>query len=284
MDNRIVRLLIYIFSGLIAAFSLLMLVNYLGTLTGERAERRSEAREEEEQDPRSMAAQAMAAARAASSSGSQYIPYRSGLSTSAAVTTEGGIRLVKDHDFNGVAEKPQGMMDMLNEMGGGRKKPSPIKLDDSDLDRKMRKIGEDPAEQKLKAAAMPELGRGGGQEGVTLLTAPVDFKLFKSSETWWAFANSHKCRSDVEPAPGGERRTVLSPDFSRERVLVLVSVSELPNGIFRITAVGAQGRDVVVSYKVDPMAMSAGNDVPQHDFYSASVVPARGEIKLSQVP
>ncbi|MDA8132720.1 MAG: hypothetical protein M0011_14545 [Elusimicrobia bacterium] len=283
MDNRIVRLLIYIFSGLIAAFSLLMLVNYLGTLTGERAERRSEVREEEEQDPRAMAAQAMAAARAGSSSGSQYIPYRSGLSTSAAVTTEGGIRLVKDRDFNGVAEKPQGMMDMLNEMGGGRKKPSPVKLEDSDLDRKMRKIGEDPAEQKLKAAAMPELGRGAGQEGVTLLTAPVDFKVFKSSETWWAFSNSHKCRYDLRPAPAAGGGAV-SPDFSRERVLVLVSLSDLPNGIFRITGVGAQGGQVVVSYKVDPMAMSAASDVPQHDFYSASVVPARGEIKLSQVP
>ncbi|MDA8131359.1 MAG: hypothetical protein M0011_07640 [Elusimicrobia bacterium] len=282
MDTRIVRLFIYIFSGLIAAFSLLMLANYLGTLTGERTER-AEVGEQQEDDPRAMAGQAIAAARAASRSGSQYIPFRTGLSTSAAVTSVGGIRLVKDQDFNGVAEKPQGMMDMLNEMGGGKKKPAPVKLEDSDLDRKMRKIGEDPAEQKLKAAAMPELGRGGGQEGVTLLTAPVDFKVFKSSETWWAFANSHKCRSDLQSASVGPRG-VPSPDFSRERVLVLVSVSDLPNGIFRITAVSAAGGKVVVSYRVDPMAMSAGNYEPQHDFYSASAIPARGEVKLSQVP
>lgn len=279
MDNRIVRLLIYIFSGLIALFSLLMLANFVGTLGGDRPEK-AEAREQEEEDPKAMAQQALAAARSSSRGGSQYIPYNTALSSGAEVAGEGGIRVVKDRDFNGVAEKPKGMMDMLNDMGGGRRKPAPVKLDDSDLDRKMRKIGEDPAEQKLKAAAMPELGRGQAQEGVTLLTAPVDFKVFKSSETWWAFANSHKCRFEAGPGPAAST----APDFAKDRMLVLVSMSDLPNGIFRITAVASEGGGVVVSYRVDPMAMAAGNGEAQHDFYSASVVPARGQVKLSQVP
>ncbi len=289
MDNRILRLLIYIFSGIFLVFCLLILVNYLGSRAGSSSGLPGQ--QESAAEPESASAKAMQAlARTeygGAKAGSSMLPvYRQGVST-AAVYSAGAINLVKDSEFGGVAEKPKSLTEMLSEMaGGGKRGPAPVRLKDSDLDKRVRLLAGDGDEKVLKAGPMPELGRGAANEGVTMLSAPVDFKLFKSSETWWAFANSHKCRSDLKdagslkPAPS----PISSPDFSREYVLILISVSELPNGIFRIMRLDRAGGAVVVSYRVDPMAMAADNEVPQHDFYTAVVIPRSVSVKLSQVP
>ncbi len=292
MDAKIFRSLIYLFVGLIVIFSLLILVNYLGSLTGASSEVPGQRDGGEPvQSASSMARQALAAAKfggAAVPRASMIPAGRQGLST-AAVTSEGAIRVVKDKRFNGVAEKPKSMMDMLNDMGGGKKgKPSPVRLQDSDLDKRVRQLGGPGNEASLKTASMPEMGRGAAQEGVTLLNAPADYKLFKSSETWWAFANSHKCRADSLETGSGSRpltfSTISAPDFSHEYVLVLISVSDLPNGILRITGLGKNGKDLVVSYRVDPLAIAAGDVEARHDFYSAAVIPRTAAVKLSQKP
>lgn len=287
MDDRIIRSLIYLFGGLIVVFMLLMGVNYIGSLTGERADPQAEERGSgKPENPEAMAEQALAAARysAATNVRSSLIPgTRQGLST-AAVNSDGAINVVRSRDFGGVAESPKDMMSMLNEMaGGGKKKTPPVRLADSDLKKTIRHIGGGEL-TKLKVSTMPEIGRGAGQEGLTMFTAPVDYKVFKSSDTWWAFANSHKCKQSVEsysgfkPPAGG----LAGADFANNAVLVLVSVSDLPNGIFRIVKVGRAGKAVLVEYKVDPMAMAAGEGM--HDFYTAAVVPADSKIKLSQLP
>jgi hypothetical protein len=179
------------------------------------------------------------------------------------------------------------MAEVLDELGGGSKhKPAPVALKDKDLDKAISIGGGEGLEQDLTASTMPELGRGPGQEGVTLLKAPVDFKVFKSSETWWAFANTHKCVSTVDAeAVARLKLSLLSgPDFPRNWVVVLVSVSDLPNGILKIVGVEKAGKTLLVSYRVDPLAMSAASIRDQHDFYSAAVIPAGLPVKLIQVP
>lgn len=287
MDAKLARTLIFLFSGLIVVFTLLILLNYAGSLLGGRAEMSGQ--EETAQEPESAEAQAQAALAAAKQGvaprASMVPGYRQGLSTDS-VKTQGAISLVKDGNFSGVAERPKGMMEALEELGGGdRRKPSPIALKDSDLDKKIQPVGDPGKEPRLAGQAMPELGRRPGQEGVTLLKAPVDYKVFKSSETWWTFAATRKCRSTAEPAAGFKTppSSFAAPDFSRDSVLVLISVSELPNGIFRIVKVEKAGKEAVVSYRVDPMAMAAGPD-DQHDFYSGAVVPAGLKVRLAQVP
>lgn len=283
MDARAIRALIYMFSGLIVIFFLLMLANFIGSFSGARLDADGqEISDEKPESAEAAAQQAMAAARAGAAPRASMIPSsRQGLST-AAVTSNGSIQLVKEKDFEGVAEKPKDMMSMLSDMAGGdRRKPAPVRLSDSDLDRKLRDLGgKRPGEQGVKTSSMPELGRGSGQEGVTMLAAPVDYKVFKSSETWWAFANSHKYRQDAGLEP--VRSPLSAPEFANDSVVVLVSVSELPNGIFRIVRVDRVGRNVLLNYKVDPLAMAAG--AGSHDFYTAAVIPKDSAIKLTQVP
>lgn len=282
MDNRVLRSLIYLFSGLIVVFFLLIGVNYIGSLTGSGGETEQEDGEPKPENAEALAQQALAAARYASGSNvrASMIPSsRAGLST-AAVNADGAINVVRTKDFNGVAESPKDMISMLSEMAGGKKKPAPVRLSDSDLKKKVRQLGGEGGEPKLRLSTMPELGRGAGQEGLTLFTAPVDFKVFKSSDTWWAFANSHKCRQDADLKPA--RSPLGAPVFANDSVVVLVSVSDLPNGIFRIVGVARAGRNVLLSYKVDPMAMAAGEGA--HDFYTAAVIPKDSVIKLAQVP
>lgn len=289
MDNRILRLLIYLFSGVLVLFCLLILVNYIGSRAGSPSElpgQRDTAKEPESASAKAMQALAKTEYGGAKAGSSMLPVYRQGVSTSE-VYSAGAINVVKDSEFSGVAEKPKSLTEMLSDMAGGSKRgPAPVRLKDSDLDKSVRLLGGAEDEKSLKTGPMPELGRGAANEGVTMLSAPVDFKVFRSSETWWAFANSHKCRSDlkdagsIKPAPS----PISSPDFSREYVLILISVSELPNGIFRIMRLDRAGGAVVVSYKVDPMAMAAANEVPQHDFYTAVVIPRSASVKLSQVP
>ena len=288
MDAKILRLLIFIFSGLVAVFALLILVNYAGSLYSSRS---APSGQEEEAagkppDPEAMAQQALAAARnSGGGSASMIPPPRHGFST-AAVNSDGAIMVVKEKEFGGVAEQPKDMLDLLTGLGGGRNKPAPIALKESDLDKKLINIGGAPvAQPHLKVSSIPEMGRGAGQEGVTVFTAPVDFKIFKSSETWWAFTNSHKCRSasgavsGLKPAPS----LLSSPDFAKDSVVVLISVSELPNGIFKILKVEKTGKELRLDYRVDPLAMAAG-ETGQHDFYSTAVIPKAPALKLRQVP
>lgn len=284
--TRLLRTLIFIFSGLIVVFLLLMALNYFGSLAGEGAPWREKAASEE-QSASERADAALAAAKASGGARASLVPgYRQGLST-ASVRADGAINLVKDSSFGGVAEAPKSMMEVLNELSGGDKsKPQPIALKDKDLDKKITVGGDPGKEPRVAGAAMPELGRRPGQEGVTLLTAPVDYKLFRSSETWAAFSASRKCRAEPE-ASASFKPAVSSfsaPDFSRDAVVVLVSVSDLPNGIFRIVKAEKAGKEIVISYRVDPLAMSASAETPQHDLYSGAVVPRGLKVRLSQVP
>ncbi|OGR42536.1 MAG: hypothetical protein A2X35_12010 [Elusimicrobia bacterium GWA2_61_42] len=287
MDNKFLRTLIYVFSGLIVVFTLLILLNYFGSLAGRRADLPGQENSgKKAAGAEALAQEALAAAKYSGGARGSMIPsFRQGLS-SAAVKTEGAIMLVKERSFGGVAEKPKDMLEVLNDLSGGNKgKPAPIALKDADLDKKITVGGEPGKEPRLASSSMPELGRGPAQEGITLLNAPVDYKIFKSSETWWAFAGSRKCRSNPE-AWGGLKQAVSplsGPDFAKESVIVLVSVSELPNGIFKIMTVEKTGKELRLDYRVDPLAMAAGDD-DQHDFYSAAVIPGGLPVKLRQVP
>ena len=286
MDTKFLRTLIYMFSGLIVVFSLLMLVNYFGSLAGARLDLPGqEAAAKKESGAAALAREALAAAQYGGVARGSMIPsYRPGLSTSA-VKTDGAIMLVRERSFDGVAEAPKDLMAVLGEMSGGDKsKPAPIAMKVTDLDKKIAVGGVAGQEARRAVQPMPELGRQPGREGVTLLNAPVDYKVFKSSETWRAFTASRKCRSAFEAGSGGTpaSSSFASPDFSRDSVVVLVSVSELPNGIFKIIKVERTGKELWLDYRVDPLAMAAGGD--QHDFYSAAVIPKGAPLKLRQVP
>jgi hypothetical protein len=275
MDSKILRLLVYFFSGLIIVFSLLMLVNYMGTVSGSPAAMpgQEEAGGGKLPVSEALAQQAMTSARYTKGVSGSMIPAQRQVLSTSAVNSSGAIRLVREKEFGGVAEPPKDMMSILSELSGGdKKKPAPIALKESDLDGEIISLGGGPEkEPRLKSGAMPEMGRGAGQEGVTLLSAPVDYKIFKSSDTWWAFANSRKL------GPGAH-------DFSSANLLILVSLSDFPNRIFAITGVERGKRETVVSYRVNPMAMASELEPGRRDSYASAPVPTGVPVRLKPVP
>lgn len=275
MDGRIYRILIYLFAGILAVFCLLILVNYVGSRTGVPSDLPGQAQDDNKPGGASaMAEQALAAARYAASNSARasMIPSsRPGLST-AAVNSDGAINVVRLKDFDGVAEKPKDMMSMLNQMGGDRRKPAPVRLSEADLRKKIRSLGGEPdREPRLRISTMPEMGRGAGDEGVTMLSAPVDYKIFKSSDTWWAFANSRKLTAGPH-------------DFAAADLLILISVSDFPSGIFSVAAVEKSRKETVVKYRVNPLAMAFEMPKDQREAYAAAAVPKGKPVRLEQVP
>ncbi|MHB0995324.1 MAG: hypothetical protein ACYC2I_03030 [Elusimicrobiales bacterium] len=270
MDNRILKILIYLFSGLIVVFLLLILVNYIGSVSGGPSEY-AEGGEQNPANAEEMAQQALNTARYGGPvpTASMVPGYRRGLSTSS-VNTDGAISIVKEKEFGGVAEKPKDMMSMLNELSGGKKKPEPIALKDSDLDKKIS-VGRPDKEPGLRVSTMPELGRRPGQEGLTMLSAPVNYKIFKSSETWAAFTSSRKVKA-------------ADFDFRSYDLLILVSLSDFPSGIFSVSGVEPGRKETVVRYRVNPLAMAAEAPAAQREAFAMAPVPKGRPVRLEQVP
>ena len=263
MSTRTIRFLIYFFLALIGIFFLLMLINFIGSHAGKRSD-------------------AAAVREEGGIAGLFYGMYkydrtrkttlpsaRQGLST-ASVRSEGAIMLVRDEKFSGVAEKPKTGMDALVSLGGGGKKgPPPVSLRDGAV---LNKITAPVPEPQKASAAMPELGGRAGQGGVTLITAPVDYKVFKSSAVWQAFAAPRRIKD-------------IRHDFSSADLLILFSVSDFPNGIFKVIGVERSGKETVVKYRVDPLAMSAEAEQELRETYASAPVPRKGPpIRLVQVP
>ncbi len=274
MSEKIMRSLIYLFSGLIVLFILLILINRLGSLAGARTESAVPGKSDAPRpgEAGAMAQQALAAARYNSSGMGSFIPaFRQGLSSSS-VRSDGSIMLVKEKDFGGVAEPPVDMLTALNELGGGNKnKPSPVVIDQNDMKKKIYLPPSPGKAPRLDGAAMPELGRGPGQEGTTMIHAPVDYKVFTSSETWWAFANSRKLKCGPH-------------DFSSSNLVILISLSDFPSGIFVVTSVKPGKNETVVSYRINPLAMASGATDDQRAAYARAPVPKGPPIRLLQVP
>jgi hypothetical protein len=287
MEGKIMRWMISASFVLIGLFTLLMAINLIGSFTGKRYDAPEKADAAKPLSAEEQANQALAAAKQAGGGSANMAPYYKQKFSSSAVTSDGSIMLVKEKGFKEVAEKPKTMNEVLEELSGGdRKKPAPVAMKAKDLDKKINIGGSEGLDPKLKVSTMPELGRGTGQESATMLKAPVDFKVFKSSDTWQAFAITHKCMSPMADKPGLNKiaTPLIAPDFAKEWIVVLVSLSDLPNGIFKIVKVEKTGKTLTVNYRLDPLAMSAASTRDQHDFYSASTIPPNLPVKLVQVP
>jgi len=199
------------------------------------------------------------------------VSYRTDLS-SGSVRSEGAIMMVKNKEFEGVADDPKSMMDMLTDMSGSNKKKNPpVYLTEKDLDKKILVEPSDRSENPLNSSAVPKPGSSSTAGAGALISAPVDYKVFRDTETWKAFASTHK----------GHYPPV---DFSREEMLILVSVSDMPSGIFKIDGLKKSAKETVVLYRVDPLAMATDNGINEQNFFSAAAVPKNIDVKLVQIP
>lgn len=192
------------------------------------------------------------------------------LAEGAEVRSEGGIMIVRDRDFEYAAEKPKTMDQVLREMALA-KKPAAVSLDDSQLNKTRIKPGGGPYEGTVKASPVPLPGGEMQEGGPGMISAPVDYKLFRSRDAWDAFRGSHK--GDFPES-----------DFRTNYPLILVSLSDLPSCIFRIAGVVPARAAVEVRYRLDPLAMADDGSGKNYETFSSTLVPAGFDVKLVQVP
>jgi hypothetical protein len=192
------------------------------------------------------------------------------VSPDAEVRSEGGIMIIRDRNFEGAAEKPKSMEQMLREMAES-KKPAAVSLNDAQLDNMRIKPGGGPYEGAVKKSAVPLPGGEMQEGGPGMISAPVDYKLFRDRNAWNAFRSSHK--GDFPES-----------DFRTNFPLILVSVSELPSCIFKIAGVAPSRAAVNVYYRLDPLAMAADGSGNDYEIFSSTLVPAGFDVKLVQVP
>ena len=167
--------------------------------------------------------------------------------------------LVKMKDFKGVAVKRKNPMQMLNEMASPAKPSVSFKEDVSD-GKILIQSAEDMPVKLDCSQGVPEPGMPLERSGITLITAPVDYKIFSSESVWKSFADAYGIK--------------LNNDFKKNSVVVLVSMSDFPNGIFSIKEVKTEKDTAEVLYSVNPLLMSSGIDADMRRQYAFAQIPA----------
>ncbi len=186
--------------------------------------------------------------------------------SSAQVFETQAIKLVKDRDFEGVAEKPIDPFTRLAEMAKTKKR-SFVNLKESDLDKKIP-----PNASSVDNLKVMEYNSLSSSSNISPIYAPCDYMIFKTSSSWNSFSQTHKIRNEV------------NPDFSNENVIVIVSKSELPPGIFKIMGVSSDKDSLYIEYRVDVLEMADDNPNAKPNFYSATIVQKKFKnIKLKQI-
>lgn len=176
------------------------------------------------------------------------------------------IKLIKDKNFKEIVEKPKDPFSELAELAKPKNRVY-VNLKESDLD---KKIPPNPtAYEKFKVINYDITST---TSNISPVYAPCDFMIFKTSTSWESFLNAHKVRDNI------------TPDFSKENVLIITSKSELPPGIFKIEGISYEKDTAIINYKVDVFEMAEENPDAKTNFYSAITIPKKiKEIKLRQI-
>ncbi len=188
---------------------------------------------------------------------------------SSDIVNEGNIRLIKEKDFKEVAEKPKDPMAELAELARSRNKVM-VKLDENELDSKINLYDKIKKEENIKRTYVPEPGKE--INSVTPIYAPCNYKVFKTKDEWESFISHNKVK---------ER---LNIDFSKENVLILVSDSILPSGIFEIDSYEKKANKIIVKYRVNVFEIAEENTSSKADYYTAIKIPkGYKEVELKQI-
>ncbi len=178
------------------------------------------------------------------------------------------IKIIKDKNFSEVAEKPKSPMQQLLEMAKGKDK-NPIYLSENDLNKKINLYDRVSTSEKLKPSKVPLPGEEQPTR-LSRISAPVTYKIFRNKNEWEIFLRDHKVRE-------------IKPDFSKNDILILVSNSELPSGIFLADSFKKEKNTATVYYRVNPLEMSSKSETKNQFHYSALNIPKNCEIKLEQI-
>ncbi|MBO4556199.1 MAG: hypothetical protein J5706_05505 [Elusimicrobiales bacterium] len=259
--QKILRWLIYFFIGLIALSSLLIWVN-------DTVARLRPAEEEEERD----------VAEDEKLKGIYTIPpiksnvTQGGLPEekyeySSEENPEGSTSFVVKigKDFKAVGEKPQSPAKALAGLAAPKK--AGVSLGKNALDKEIMPESSSGT-VKLESSGVPEPGFPLEKSGITMISVPVDYKIFSSADVWKNFADAYRIKFDN--------------NFAANDLVVLVSLSDFPPGIFSIKEVLSEKGGVKLVYSVNPLLMSAGIEEDLRTQYAVAKIP-KGTKKITLV-
>lgn len=176
------------------------------------------------------------------------------------------IKLVKEKNFDDVAEKPKDPFTQLAEMARTKNRTF-VNLKETDLNKKVFVSSGSFDDMKIK-----EYDVMSSSSNLSMIYAPCDFMVFKTSSSWKHFSDTYKIRESIDV------------DFSKENAVVILSKSDLPPGIFKIAGVSYEGDEAFIDYRVDVFEMADNNKDAMTNFYSAVAVSKKAKsIKLRQI-
>jgi len=180
------------------------------------------------------------------------------------------IKIVKDSKFEEVAQEPVDPFTQLAEMAREKKKPF-VSLSEKDLDKKVNLYDKINNSEKIKTVNVPKMGED-LLSSITPIYAPCKWQVFKSSSSWESFLQQYRVREKPEI------------DFSKNYLLTIVSLSELPPGVFKIDSYELSGGTLKVKYRVDILEIAEENKDAKRDFYSVIKIPQNYKsIELIQI-
>ncbi len=184
---------------------------------------------------------------------------------SAEVFDTESIKLIKEKGFKEISEKPQDPLTKLAELARTKNRTF-VNLKEEDLNKKIS-----PNSTSIDNFKVVEYNVLSSSSNISPIYAPSDYIVFKTSSSWKAFTETHKIREAVDV------------DFSKDNVVVIISKSDLPPGIFKITGVFTEGDTAYIEYRVDALEMAEDNPDAKTNFYSAVRVSKKFKnIKLRQ--
>ena len=248
--QKILRILIYFMIFVIIAASCLIWIN--DTVARLRPLEEEEARDVVE-DEKMKGIYTTPPIRSRISQGGQPDDYEARESNPESTTGLIG----KIDGFESVGEKPKNPAKILSELAQPKKVM--VGLDEKQLDKQIILA---PAEEKTKldsGQGVPEPGMPLERSGIAMISVPVDYKLFSSQDVWQKFAETY--------------HITYKNDFSKNDMIVLVSMSDFPPGIFSIKEVKKEGGEIKVIYSVNPLLMSAGIEESLRKQYAYAPVP-----------
>jgi len=168
-------------------------------------------------------------------------------------------------DFQGVGEKPKTPMQALAGLAAPKK--AGVSLGKNALEAEITPEMSSAA-YKIEQSGVPEPGFPLEKSGITMISVPVDYKIFSSSDVWKTFADVHGIKYEN--------------DFSASDLAVLVSLSDFPPGIFAVKEVVPEKDGVRIVYSVNPLLMSAGIEEDLRRQYAIAKLP-KGTKKITLV-
>ncbi|MBP7795180.1 MAG: hypothetical protein KA059_00165 [Elusimicrobiales bacterium] len=180
------------------------------------------------------------------------------------------IKIVKNDGFGGVSEKPVDPFTQLAEMAKEKNKVY-VNLKESDLDKKINLYADMKTEKKLKKVVVPEMGKE--PSSITPIDVPCDYKIFQSSSGWKSFTEHNRIREKISDI-----------NFNKEQVVILISKSDIAQGVFKIDSVSIKNNTATISYRVNVFEISDDNPDAKRDFYTAAKIPKNiKNIELKQI-